>query len=597
MPTRLNERTERKSLTPFYGQVTDKNTSINRRPGHFDLLENCFSDLDEIKKRKGYSNYISAHTTGSRVYGQHYQFSSSDIEFSNVKIISGTNNLYFYDISGAQWSQFTGHTFPASDTYFVEMDGFDEWNGSIDISETVKSGSTATDVLLGSATGPWPDNYLVGHVARFTHSASNVEYKIIAGNYNDGTNDHILFNDDDPLNSDPATSVAIKIREKSNMLYIGGGNEYAVIGPGEVVDGLSGGSSSTGYRQLDGTSYAQDGFTGIELYANRAFGWKERRVSYSDLFNCHNFGKNAYFDFSTSVRRVKAFSDNVCIIYTATEIYALLGISPSNWELRLITSEFGTSYPKTVANYVSTSYVMQFFVSSDNHVRVITSDSFNAVSREAKVQSITMGYIHDSFSATSNFLCAGVDNEGKYTVFRSDNSINTLNVRASEKTRFREWIWSSGSTARTFYNATRIGGFLRLGDNANGQIYTWNDGTDDAGTDIAMTIRRRGLNFDALGDKTKFKHLDIAQGANGDSTTITVKAEANSSGTAGTIDHTLGTHDPSTGNKHRAYKIPNNPTNNEGSGHMIDYEITESSGDDIAPIEDICFRYRPSVLQ
>ena len=599
MPARTNPKTDIKSITPFLGMMTDKGSSINRKPGHFDLLDNVFSNLDEIKKRKGYTKYVNTDTTGSLVYGLHNQISAEGLNFNQVKLVSGSSNLYFYDIATADWIQFTGHTFPTSDTDFVEMDGFDEWNGSTNISETVKAGAshTTTDVILGSATGPWPDNSLVGEVARFTHSASSVEYKEIIGNYNDGTDDHILFSDDDPLNGVPADSVAIKIREKGNMLYIGGGAEYGVIGTEEASGAISSGASPDGYRQLDGTSYAHDGFSGIESHGNRIFGWYDRTLRFSDLYNGHNFGINSYFQFSSNVRGAKAFNDNVIIIYESRRIWALIGVNPSSWELRLINDDIGCNYIKTVANYNSTSYAMQIFVASDGNVRAITSDNFKQISRETKMLSLTDQYIKDELSASLNFACAGVDEEGKYTVFQTDQTFYTLNVAASERTRFREMIWSTGYTANGFGVAKKMSGSLVLGSDSNGQLYKWNDGNDDDGTAISTTIRRRGINFDSLGDKTKFKRIDIAQGVKNDSTTITVKCEANNSGNAATIEHTLGTHDPSTGDKLHSYKIPNNPSNGEGTGHMIDYEITENSSVEVAPIEDITFRYRPGLLK
>lgn len=594
MPTRLSQRTERKAITPFLGMVSDKGSSINRKPGHMDLLDNCFSDLDLIKKRLGYTTWVATHTTGSKVYGLHYQVSGG-VNFANIKMINGTSNMYFYDIGTGAWIQFTGHTFPSSDASFVEMDGFDEYNSVTDISDTVKTGTTVTDVLLVTSANH-DDNSLVGKVARFTNSAGDVEYKVIEGNYHDGTDDHLLF-DTSPLNAVPANAVAIKIYDKGNMLYVAGGNEFAVISSQEAGDGIGSGVSSVGYRQLNGTSPGQNGFSKIESHGNRIFGILGRVLSFSDLFNGHNFSKNSYFEFSTTVQAVKSFTDDVLIIYEARKTWALIGTKPSTWELRLIDSNVGCLYPRTIDNYTSTAFTMQLFVASDGSVRGITSDTFKQISRETQIQSLSKDYIETEFQATFNFLCAGIDNHGKYTVFQSDGTIYTLNIRKSEQIRFREWLWSKGSTPIIFYSALKHNGFLRLGGNASGQVYTWNSGNSDLGLSIDLLIRRRGLNFDALGDKTKFKYLDIAHGSDGDSTTFTVKAEANNSGTSGTIDHTLGTYDPSTGNKHRELKIPNNPSNSEGSGHMLDYEISESSTVDVASIEEIAFRYKPSLLK
>lgn len=597
MPTRMSQGSELKSLVPFLGMMSDKSGSINRKPGHFDLLENCYADIDEIKKRKGYAKYIDTHADGSTVYGMHYQQSSYGNQFRNVKMITGTNNLRFYNATGSAWITQNQHTYPTTDTSFVEMDGFDEWNGAYNITESVKTGSTATDVKLNSGTGPWATNFLVGTIARFTRSASNVEYKEIIGNYHDGTDDHILFSADDPLNGIPASGIAIKIRQKGNMLYIAGGSEYSVISSQEAIAGISSTVSSSGYKALHGTAYAHNGFTGIATHANRVVGWKGRRLSLSDPGNGHNFGSNTYFDFQSDVRIAKSFSDNILIIYETNRIWALIGVSPISWELRLITDEFGTNYIKTVANYSSVAFTMQVFVSSDGNVKAITSDTFKQISREAKIQSLTENYIRDEFTETFNFICAGVDEDGKYTVFKTDSTFYTLNIAASERIGFKQWIWSKGST--NFYPniAVKIAGYLRLGNNSNGQMYTWNSGYSDDSTAIAVTIRRRGLNFDRLGDKTKFKRLDITQGSKDSSTTITVKCEANNSGSSSTIDYTLGTHDPSTGDKLRSYKIPNNPSLREGTGQMIDYQITESSSVKIAPIEDIAFRFKASVIK
>lgn len=579
--------------------ANDQESFANRSPGHFDLLQNWYADNDKLIKRKGVAKFPGTHATGARTYGAYGIRGYTGADFLYAKVTS--DDLYFWDNITAAWNVFTGHAFPTSETYFAELNGFMEWNTWYDVDETVKAGSTATDVLLGNSTGPWTDNLLAGKVARFNFSATRVEYKVIAGNYNDGTDDHLLFNEDDPLNGAPAIGTTIDIHDANTNLYIGGGGEYARVQPDEMADGVVAGASADGYRQLDTTNTAiiGDGFTGITSHANRIFGWYQDTVRFSDLYNGDNFGSASYIKFSTLIRAVVPFNDNVAIIYGVHGIWALIGVSPSSWELRLITQEIGCNDPKTIATYSSTAMTMQFFVARDGSVRVITSDSFRAVSREVKLESVSENYIHKEFSNLSNWTCGGIDNEGRYHVFRgSTGEFWTLNVRASEKMRFREWAWSKGQFASASlapYITANIAGSLRLGMTSSGQLYTMNNGTTDDGTAIPGTIRRRGLNFDALGDRTKFSKIQIAQGASDSSTTMTVKAEANNS-TAGTIEHTIMTYDPSTGDKLRKGTIPNNPSLQEGTGQMIDYEITESGSVAIAPIEQINFGYRPSVL-
>ena len=486
MPSRTAPRLEYASIGRFIGMANDRESFADRKPGHFDLLENWYCDVNKIVKRKGYARHEGVtHATGTRTYGLYNLTGYIGSGFHWAKVTD--DDLYLF--SGSVWNTFTGRTFPTADTYFAELNGFKQNNSIFNITETVKVGSTATNVLLGSATGPWANDSLAGRVARFTHTASNIEYKVIAGNYYDGTNDRITFNVDDPLNGIPATGIALKIQDENTNLYVAGGGDYGSIQPSWMVAGVSGGTTSQGYTQLDTIQKPiVDGFTGIVSHANRIFGWYQDTVRFSDLYNGHNFGVRSYFKFPGIVQACRPFGDNIIVIYEKRRIWALIGVSPSSWELRLVHDTIGCNYPKTIANYASTSMNMQLFISSDGSVRIITSDTFRAVSREVQIDSVSKDYIHNEFTNNFNWQCGGVDDEGKYHVFRgSTGEFWTLNVRAAEKMAFREWPWAKGQLSNTEGHpniVARGSGYLYLGATASGQAYIFNDGRTDAGLSL-----------------------------------------------------------------------------------------------------------------
>jgi len=592
-PVRAAPGMSEQTIQKFYGQVSDRAGEISKKPKQFDSLINVSSDLSRLQKRKGTAKYQSVtHATGSKVYGLYEVTGIIDTDFTMAKQSSGV--MYFYSSLLGGWRNHTENvSFPTSRSYFVEMNGENTYDATINISDTATGASTTTSVTLTTNTSQVV-NALVGAILTVDYGSGRVEKKVVLAN----TASVLTLSADDPLDAAPPNTTTITIKSAGNNMYVAGGGQYAKFNPGRCIATISTTTMTDGYDRLDNVGVNSYASTGIEEFGGRVLSWSGNRVRYSDLNNGDNFSKNAYMDIPGSVFLCKRYTDDICIIYERTRTYALVGTDPATWKLKLIMENEGTNRPEMVNNYTSIGNTMQIFMNNNNQIKAITPEVLNARDREVKSLTLSKNYVQESLSASANYLCAGITLDGIYVIARSDDTYLCLNMEASERTDFKEWIWHSEArpAAQLPYVLTLLNGFLNGGADDNGQVYTFYSGNDDDGTAIAMTITRRGLQFEQFGDDTKWYSMNLATGPSGTTTTVTVNTEVNNTPT-GAINNLLGTYDPSTGNKFRRFRIKNNPSLAEGTGKHIDYTITESSSVAVAPIEMIQFTYFAGIIR
>lgn len=583
-----------KTINTFFGQVSDRAGQIQKRIGHFDRLLNVYSDVTRLKKRPGTQKFQEvSHSTGSKTYGLTKIKALSESQFSYVKVVSGT--IYVYDSGSQSWRNHTEDTSrPNSRTYFAEMRGEDLYAGAIDIDDTADSGSTTTEIKLTTNTS-LVTNILARTIVSVDYGSGKIERKVVIGN----TADTLLLSSTDPLNSAPPATTTVHIGDSGLNLYAAGGGEYWKVNPDQCIATISGATMTDGFDRLDNEGAYSYPANGLCEFNNRILTWYGNRFRWSDLSNGDNFGKDAYGEVDGTIWLIKRFNDNIAIIYTTGAIYALIGTTPSNWSLRIITDKEGTNRPEMVDNYTSQAFTMQLYMNGRGQIKGITQESFTVRDREAKTMSLSRNYVQESLAASANYLCAGVSPDGMYLISRSDNTYLALNLEASERLGFKEWVWHEESrpSAITPFCMESMDGFLVGGANASGQLYTFHvpEEVDDDGTAISMEIVKRAINVEQYGDLTKWYGLNIAQGPSGGSTTMSVYAKAGNDYNDA-IDSLVQSYDPSAGKKFRRGAIKNNPSANEGTGDHLDFKISESSSVAVADIEAIQMTYFASII-
>lgn len=584
-----------KTIKNPLGMVLDKPGEITRAPNQFDLLLNVFTDLTRLNKRLGSTKHQSvSHSTGSKVYGL-YEIGAYIATQSFFTLKQSDTVLYAFDTSGT-WRNLTTHSFPLSRMYFSELKGENAYDTSINISDTAATGSTTTAVKLTTNTS-LSLNVLEGAMLKIDYGSGKVERKRIIGN----SADTLYINSTDPLNADPPNGQSLTIKPSDTNVYVAGGGEYAKLNPAKCVSMISGSTITGGYDRLDNEGAYSYKANGVCRFANRNLIWYGSRVRYSDLNNGDMFGKNAYLDFPGEVYLCKQFTDDICMIYTANQTFALIGTSPSSWSLEIIAQNSGTKRPECVSNYVSTGTTMQIYLNQRSQVRAITQETvYQAKTREVKTLTLSKNYVQDSLDSNANFSCAGISPDGFYVLARTDNTYLVLNLEASERTDFKEWIWHKETrpAAQLPYCLEVISGFLTAGAAASGQLYAmYATGVyADDGTAIDYEINKRAFQVSQYGDTMKWYSINITQGPSGGSTTMTVNSKAGNT-PSGSISDLVGTYDPSSGKKFRALRIKNNPSLLEGHGAHFDFKITESGSVQVAPIELIQITYFEGIIK
>lgn len=592
------------AMDDFLGMAPDQ-LGIEAAQNQFTRMENCYTDLRVIKKRFGCGKWQGVtHATGGATYGLFEPVGSPSVgEFGTIKHTD--DDLYFFNVFSSTWIQMTGMNVGFADSYFGEINMIKS-GASADVSDTTASGSTTTVINL--TTGGLTPNAHVGKIVEIQHATGTpyrYERKIIIGN----TANTITVSSNEPLNEAPASSKTVKIypvrvEVVTAMADSSTTGMYIKLAAAVAVAGISGSSTATGMTRLDETinTYGY-GFRGIEVHQNRVFGWNNNRLRWSDLGNGEQFSKNAFLDFTTDIRAVKSFTDNIIIVYERTRVSAILtdDANPANWQLRVISPLEGCNYPRCVANYYSANYALQFFVSTGLEIKAIPSDIFTDRNREAKVFSVSKNYINSEL--TSAFSCMEVTKNGHLIVAMTNSIWWRLNVEASERTKFAHWIWSkdtrsSSPTDRSSRVLVRSGSYFLSGRTQSGQI----DGLDvdgvysDDGTSYSLVLDKRSLQDSLFGDLCHFYTFNIAQGPSGGSTTVSLYVVPDNT-PAGSMGSAIASYNPSTGDKHRELRIPVSPSSNKDRGKRLDFRITEDGSVQFADIERIEITFYPGTYK
>lgn len=591
-------------MDDFLGMAPDQG-GIESAPNQFARLENCYTDLRVIKKRNGNVKWQSVtHATGSRTYGIYDPIGFPSVaDFGTIKNSDG--DLYFFG-PGSAWIKMTGFALQSADTFFGEIMMLQS-GASADVTDTATGASTTTIITL--TTGGLTPNAHVGKIVQVRHATGTpyrYEHKIIIGN----TANTITVSSTEPLNEAPANTVGVRIYPARVETVVGVPDTsttgyYLKLAGDLAVAGVAGSSTSAGMTRLDNSvnTYGY-GFRGIEIHQNRVFGWNNNRLRWSDLGNGEQFSKNNFLDFTTNIRRVKSFTDDIIIVYERTKITAirLSDPNPANWELKVIAPMEGCNFPKCVANYFSANYGLQFFVSLSGEVKAIPADIFTDRAREAKIFSVSKNYINTDLGNT--FSCMEVNKEGHLIVALTNSVWWRLNVEASERTGFKHWIWSKDTrpTSPTDWSSNVLaissGGLMLSGRRGSGQVDVLDVAGQysDDGTSISIVIDKRSLQDSLFGDLCHFYTINLAHGVYGGSTTVFVYVVPDNT-PSGSMGSSIASYNPSTGDKHREIRIPASPTTYKDRGKRLDFRFTEDGSVQFPDIERIEITFYPGTYK
>ena len=589
-------------MDDFLGMAPDQ-AGIEPPSNQFNRMENLYTDLRVIKKRLGVTKYGGiTHATGSRVYGIYEPLgAASTPEFGIVKHTD--DDLYF--LNSSTWTQLTGFAIQTSNSYFGEINML-QTGASADVTDTAAASSSVTVINL--TTGGLTPNAHVGKIVQVRHATGTpyrYEHKIIVGN----TANTITVSSTEPLNEIPATGVGVRIYPTKVEMIVGVADTsttgfYLKVSAPVAVAGIAGSSTATGMTRLDETVNTYGfGFRGIEIHQNRVFGWNNNRLRWSDLGNGEQFSKNNYLDFTTDIRRVKSFTDDIIIVYERSRVTAirLSDPNPANWETKVLSPNEGCNFPNCVANYFSSNYGLQFFVSTGNEIKAIPSDIFTDRTREAKIFSVSKNYIATDLSTA--FSCMEVNKDGHLIIAMTNSIWWRLNVEASERTKFAYWIWSKDTRSTSPMDLSShvmvmCNGALVSGQRNTGQIdvldavgvYT------DNGSAISTVLDKRSLQDSLFGDLCHFYTINIAHGVSGGSSLVYVYVVPDNT-PAGSMGSSIASYNPSTGDKHREIRIPVSPSANKDRGKRLDFRFTEDGSVQMADIERIEISFYPGTYK
>ena len=586
----------------FLGMAPDQ-AGIEPPVNQFNRMENLYTDLRVIKKRLGVVKYGEiTHATGSRVYGIYEPLGSAATpEFGIVKHTD--DDLYF--LNSSTWTQLTGFTLQSADSFFGEITMLQS-GASADVTDTVAASSSVTVINL--TTGGLTPNAHVGKIVQVRHATGTpyrYEHKIIVGN----TASTITVSSTEPLNETPAAGIGVRIYPTKVELIAACADTsttgfYLKVSASVAVAGIAGSSTATGMTRLDNTVNTYGfGFRGIEIHQNRVFGWLNNRLRWSDLGNGEQFSKNNYLDFTTDIRRVKSFTDDIIIVYERSRVTAirLSDPNPANWETKVLSPNEGCNFPKCVANYFSSNYGLQFFVSSGNEIKAIPSDIFTDRVREAKIFSVSKNYIASEL--TSAFSCMEVNKDGHLIIAMTNSVWWRLNVEASERTKFAHWIWSKDTRSTSPLDLSSnvmvmCNGALISGQRGTGQIDTLDaiGVYADNGTAISTVLDKRSLQDSLFGDLCHFYTINIAHGVSGGSSLVYVYVVPDNT-PAGSMGSSIASYNPSLNDKHREIRIPVSPSSNKDRGKRLDFRLTEDGSVQMADIERIEITFYPGTYK
>lgn len=549
-----------RTLDTFYGMAQDRSGMELDEKEFYDLTNVRNNNLEGLKVRPGSVKIFSqTHTTGSKVYGVH-----TFLDDSGNASYYAAKNAKLYKSTGGAWAVVdTASSFANATTFFATI-------GALDTGQTATTTGTTTDSDFTSITDSGESNTIN---ALFESVLKiNNEKKLISGN----TAERIVVKE--RFDEQPSSS-AYKVYPRAQEFFFANGTNFY------KCDG-------TTLTRLDNSNYAY-AFVGIEVHQTRLWGWKGTNVHYSDAGIGEHFSQGSNIPFATTVKCVKSIGD-VLIIYEQHRVSAIFGDNPDNFYVQTILEGVGTNAPKTVANYHG---LFQFFLSEDLGIVVLSTKSLSPTTERNEPFSISKDYINDLISAQSaaNQIAATGEVDEDHYHLCIDDDWYALNIKASDKTGFRKWIWTLDDRPAA-QDANVLGHFgtkFAAGAQDNGQVYELESGSDDDGTAISLTIEKRNWNPGNTPSRKHFDAVRVIQAATASTETMNFFGDVDGSTYGSAIEskdlNGIGT------DEHK-YRFTNNPSNQKGAGRKVSFKFTNTAAGGMPEIEQLELLYRPGIL-
>lgn len=539
-----------------------------------ELKENEFYDLtnwrnyerEALRKRLGGGKVFSqTETSGTKVRGVFTFITDAGVEtylkMCNQKIFKST---------GGAWTEITASapTWTDADCHFAQLKTVTTGASNTD-SGTNESG---TAVTLVDTDKTFTTNAFVGQILTV-----NSENKLITAN--DPTTIFVGERFDENPSSDSYT-----VKTRQSEFFVANGTDFY------KCDG-------TTFTRLDNSVFAY-AFDGIVSHSGRLFGWKGNRLHWSDFGSGQHFSRNAWRDFASPIQRAVPLGSDMLIIYEERRVTVMFGDTSDTFTFQDLLVGVGTDCPKTIATFHGR---YQLFLSRDIGVCIITANAITPTSDAGEPLSISEGYIQSLIDGQStanlNIACAEVHDDCYHLCI--DDDWYVLNVRASEKTKFADWIWSFDNRPDAM-DANVLGHYGTLfvsGAQDNGQVYEIEQrGTyADDGTAISGTIEKQDWNVGNARSVKKFWAFAVSQNTTAGANTMSYFADADGS----TYSTAIGTVALATAgvSEHRIPVTANHSTGMKNTGTKLSFKITESSSLQVSDIEQIELLYYPGVVR
>lgn len=553
-------------MDTFRGVSRDRSGTEQKENEFYDLTNWRNYEREALRKRLGGAKvFAETEASGSKVRGLHTFRNDAGTEtylkMCNQKIFKST---------GGAWSEITASapTWANADCYFATLKA--ETTGASNDDSGTNESATAT--TLKDTDKTFTQNGFVGKIL-----GVGSEKKLITAN--DTQTIYIA----ERFDTNPSAA-SYTVKPRQSEFFIANGTDFY------KCDG-------TTFTRLDNSIFAF-GFDGICSHAGRLFGWKGNRLHWSDFGSGQHFSRNAWRDFSSPITRALPLGSDMLIIYEEERVTVMFGDSSDTFTFQDLMVGIGTDCPKTIANFHGQ---YQFFVSRHIGVCILTSSSIQRASDAGEPLSVSEGYIQTLLESQSeanlNAACAEVHDDSYHLCV--DDDWYVLNVRASEKTRFADWIWSLDNRPDAM-DANVLGHFgtkFVAGAQDNGQVYEIEKAatyTDD-GTTISGVIEKQDWNAGNARSVKKFWALALSQGISGGTVSESFFADADGASYSSAIK----TIDLATAGV-REHRIPitaNESTGMKATGKALSFKMTESATGLVPDIEQLELLYYPGVVR
>lgn len=556
-----------RSLDTFRGSTRDRTGVETKENEFYDLTNWRNYEREALRKRLGGAKvFAETHNGGAKVRGLHTYLSDASVE----TYLKMANQKIYKSVAGAAWAEITASapTWTDADCYFATL-------------KTVTTGASNSD----SGTNESSTSTTMDDTDKtFTINAYTDQILTVGGE-----NKLITANDPNTVfiaerfDTNPS-GASYTIKPRQSEFFVANGTDFY------KCDG-------TTFTRLDNSTFAY-AFAGIVEHGGRLFGWKGSRLHWSDFGSGQHFSRNSWRDFGSTIIRAEPLGSDMLIIYEEKRVTVMFGDTPDDFTFQDLLVGIGTDCPKTIATYHGR---YQFFLSRDVGVVILTAQGIGPGGDSAEPLSISEGYIQTLLEAQSEATlmaaCADVHDDSYHLCV--DDDWYVLNVRAAEKLRFMDWIWTFDNRpdAMDAHVLGHFGTLFVAGAQDNGQVYQIEKSatyTDD-GTTIDGVIEKRDWNVGNASSVKKFWALAVSQPESAGSVTMSYYADADGS----TYSSAIGTVVLNTAGRseHRIPITANHSTGMKNTGKKLSFKITESATVAVPDIEQIELLYYPGVVR